>query len=712
MFVFQILMYNRCVMVRVSKIFVLFLFIVFLLPNQIFAEYKSDIPSGQNIPKLQVTSDDPRLINGHVYPNWGPVCQRYTYSVIYLDDEGRPPEYVKIYFNGEMFEMDKENPDNNDYLKGVKYIYKYVPNKIGANFFFFEASNGLGKTRSNIIDSPDNGPVLFRSAFDKNEIAVIDVEKRTKIFSYDAKDEWVGGVALSDDGRYLAAKTHKRIYLFDMAKPSEPVWTYGGISESPGDVKGGVGISGDGTRIIASIGGSAILFDNKSNKPIWIYKGSGNQAYNVAISKDGKYMAMGTAGGVLSTVQGYQSSETVNLLLLWNEKSGVPLWQYHAEGNFHDVSLSDDGSFITGATGCPDRRFYLFSKDSNEPIIRTEMLTRDSPVHRAKISADGKYAAVGSESGDGAVFLFSRESSTPLWKFPAPQRSSVRALSFTPDGNFIGASTFKGDVYIFSRDSGKPVSHWNVDALLGGVDIADDGSFVATGGTDNKLHVFQKGSAEVFDVDFNEYVEEIDISANGKYIAAGTGGSVYFFEAFDNNTQPAVCKEVVEPSPEIQMSSISNRGGIIASDNESESLTNRKKWPGVVFGFGSLLSLIALGGYAAMIKFDLNSRFNFINQKKLVMAADVDSVQKKNKLNKWIVIVMSTIIVVFLGLTIFSAVMNKNSGRTSRYQEKPIFENTNINSDESQQADCGNGMCEPNLGETEANCSRDCMGGM
>ena len=693
-------------MKKLYAFFVFVLLFAFVLPPLIRAEYKSDIPSGQNIPKLPVTADDPKLAGGHVYPSWGPVCQRYTYSVIYLDDEGRPPEYVKIYFNGKMFDMEKDNPDNNDYLGGVKYIYRNVPNKLGSNFFFFETSNGLGKTRSNIIDSPDNGPVLFESAFDKNEIAVIDVKSQVKVLSYDTKDEWVGGVALSDDGKYLAAKTHKKIYLFDTSKPNKPIWTYAKVSENPGDVKGGVDISGDGTRIIASIGGSAILFGNKSNEPLWIYEGGGNQAYNVAISKNGKYMAMGTAGGVSGSTQGYQSAETTNLLLLWNEKSEVPLWQYHAEGNFHDVSLSDDGSFITGATGCPDRRFYFFSKDSNKPIVRTEMLTRDSPVHRAKISADGKYAAVGSESGDGAVFLFSKESSTPLWKFPAPQRSSVRALNFTPDGNFIGASTFKGDVYIFDKNSSEPVSHWNVNASLGGIDIADDGSFVAVGGTDNKLHVFQKGSSETFNIDFNEYVEEVDISANGKYIAVGTGGSVYFFEAFDINTQPTACKEIIEPLPESQLS---NQRNTATNNNKLKSIFNKEKWPGMLFGFGILGSLITLGGYIAFVRFNLISKFKIKKEKKLPEIEIVKNIPKPlkpNKLNKKIIIAISIVSGIFLVLTVVSVVMNARNRQATETAKEAVGTESN----ETQQTGCGNGICEGDFGETKANCSQDCMG--
>ncbi len=540
------------IIVSLITIFSLFSF------NSIFAEDKNT--SAGMIPKLPKTQNDPQLLEGHVYPSWGPVCQRYTYSVIYFDKEGRKPQYVKIYFNGQMIDMQKANPKDNDYKKGVKYFYKYVPNKLGSNFYYFEASNGLGKTRDAIIDSPDNGPVLFKSAFEKNEIAVIDKQSNKKILSFSTGKEWVGGISLSDNGKYLAAKTSKHIYLFDTEKPKEPLWSFDCERCRIGDdVKGGIAISGDGSKIIAAFGERVALFDKSNKKPIWMYTAQ-NSSYNVAISKDGKYMAAATAGE--------ESNQNSNLLILWNDKNEKPLWSYHSSGNFHDVSLSSDGSFITGSTGCPDRRFYLFSKDSNKPLIKSDPLTRDSPVHRVKISADGTLMTVGSESNAGAVFLFKVNSKEPVWKFPTQKGSSVRALSFTPDGKFIGAATFGGQAYIFDNKSSQPITSWTVNATLGGIDISDDGSFIAVGGTDNKLHIFDRGKKTGIEVPFNEYLEEIDISANGKYIAAGTGGSVYFFETFDKDSTPIPCTTVIETKSEeedLAASGINGRGEQVSS---------------------------------------------------------------------------------------------------------------------------------------------------
>ena len=59
-------------------------------------------------------------------------------------------------------------------------------------------------------------------------------------------------------------------------------------------MKGGIDISGDGSKIIAAFGERIALFDKSNNRPVWMYDKVGN-SYNVAISRDGRYAAA-TAG--------------------------------------------------------------------------------------------------------------------------------------------------------------------------------------------------------------------------------------------------------------------------------------------------------------------------------------------------------------------------------------------------------------------------------
>lgn len=548
-----------------KKLCLLVVVLVFSLFNvvdkdAVFAEERFSQPDGGGkIPKIPKTPNDPILRNGGVYPMWGPVCQRYTYHTIYQDKKGRPPEYVRMFFNGKWIDVQKEDSKDNDYKKGVRYIYKFVPNKLGSNFFFFEASNGVGKTREGIIDSPGNGPVLFEGDFLDNEIALIDPKSGEKIWKFPTKEEWVGGVVLSDDGKYLAAQTSSHIYFFD-TKSAKPLWSYGmsGSGVVGGDVKGGVAISADGSRIFASLGSSVYLFKKDSNRPIWQGQSGSNTPYSVAISADGKYMAAATAGD--------ESNQNSNLLILWSEKSSKPLWQYHASGNFHDVSLSADGAYVVGATGCPDRRAYIFSRDSNKPLVKSEMLTYDSPVNTSKISRDGSLAYFSTDGGpqSSVLALFSKNSDKPIWKFNDGINESARAMRITSDGKYVAVANMKGNVYLLGKDSSSPIKRWKINASTGALDIPDDASFLAVGGTDNKVHIFDINSGQEKQTLFDEYVIDITVSGNGKYAAAGTGGSVYFFESFTNENKIFPCTTIIEPKPmkDAMMSNDGQQSGI------------------------------------------------------------------------------------------------------------------------------------------------------
>lgn len=500
------------------------IFLLFAFFNQaVFAEDTIVDNALPLIPKLAHTANDPELSNGYVNPNWGAPCQTFTYYVTYRDKNGRKPRYIKIYINGTMYNMQKADSKASSYKKGVTYYYKIKPNKIGSIFYFYEASNGLGKARAGIIDSPSNGPVLFSSTLTRNQVVLINLTQNKKVWVFNTNKEWVGGVAISDNGKYVAVKTSYHLYFFNTSS-NKPVWTYqiAAMNRIGDDIKGGIAMSADGSKIFTSLGSSALLFSKSSARPLWQYSLK-TSVYSVDISADGKYAAVGTVGEA-SNVQD-------NLLIFWKTSSSRPLWQYHSSGNFHDVSISSNGSWIAGATGCPDRRTYLFSKASNKPIFRSEMLTRDSPVHRSQISADGKYFAVGTESDQGALYFYKRGSKTAIWKFPTPENSSVRALSLSQDGKYIGAAAMGGHAYIFNTASAEPVSHWVIDASLGAAAITESGKKLVVGGTDKKIHIFQSDMPEeIAAITANEFIDDISISKNEKFAVAGTSAYQYFFE--------------------------------------------------------------------------------------------------------------------------------------------------------------------------------------
>lgn len=261
-------------------------------------------------------------------------------------------------------------------------------------FNSFEASNGLGKARASIIDSPDNGPVLFDSVFDKNEIGLIDTSACSgqvceKIWTFPTGDEWVD-----------------------------------------------------------------------------------------------------------------------------------------------EVVISADGSFLAASTGCPDRRAYIFSKDSDQPLVRSEMLTYDSPIQKVRISEDGSLAAFSTDGGpeSSTVLLFGKSSKEPLWKFQESSRRAARALGMTPDGTFITVANFNGELYLLSKDSNQPVANWILHTSVGALDISNNGNIIAAGGTNKKVHLINRAAKSETDISFNEFVDTLAVSADGRYVVVGTGASPYFFK--------------------------------------------------------------------------------------------------------------------------------------------------------------------------------------
>ncbi len=269
---------------------------------------------------------------------------------------------------------------------------------------------------------------------------------------------------------------------------------------------------------------------------------------------------------------------------------------------------------------------------------------------------------------------------------------------------------------------------WVFNAALGGMDISDDGSFIVVGGTDNRIHILSKDKKVNLEVPFEEYVEEVDISANGKYVAAGTGGSVYFFETISKDAKEVPCTIITEPRPiEEVMRGGSGMGEQVGSSDCSDGscegpetrdpLQNiQAKLPGMLLGFGFVLSALLLVIFTALRKLKF-----FEKQKRAFIQYNVHKLSFLKLTGKKLIIVLLALTALFLFLTGVVAYLNRDSnsvllkqgGQAKPEPGKVIMNQENkriLNEGEQKSGVCGNSVCEPGLGETKEICPQDCSG--
>ncbi len=526
------------------------LFIIFFLYSAlVLAESKPDLGPLSEIKKLtaEEMANGPELSDASVNPYFGTTCMNFTYMVRYKDKEGRPPTYVRIWHDYRWHDMQKLQSNDENYKTGVLYYFSYIPTSGNELFYYFETSNGIGKARSAMIDSPDQGPLLYSEKLDNNQIILLD-KKGNKLWSYDTKNDWVEGVAISKDGKYIATVTGYFIRLFSIDS-NIPIWGFCQICDVPEITMApfnGIAISADGNYMAGTLGETLYFFGKDSNKPLWKSNMEAS-GIGVAISDNGDYVAVGVGN----------AGRKGDSIFLFN-KEGQLLWKYKAEhpeyeqtGNFYRPAMTPTGSEIATSTGCPDRKAYLFSRDGSL-LFSSNRLTRDSPVHKSAISDDGKYAVyvADQEQGKPNLFLFSNDGKQ-IWNFSSPDDATSRAVSMSGDGKYIASGTLNGKIYFFSRDANTPLWKFTETgnfAKIGDVKLNSNGSLLAAVSSSKKIYLFSRDNNNpLWTYDAPTYATFVDF--NGEYIVVGTGAREYQFEGNSASKEEIICKEVINPKP-------------------------------------------------------------------------------------------------------------------------------------------------------------------
>lgn len=308
-------------------------------------------------------------------------------------------------------------------------------------------------------------------------------------------------VALSDDGRWLAAGTSTGDIWVWRVSDRTPVSRLQGHS---GDVPS-VALSSNG-HLVASAGldGTVRLWHAETGALLSTVSGHAVGSRSVALSADGSRMASYGLDG---------------FVMVWEAESGRLLMnvQGHA-GEVRCVALTDDGRLL--ASGSLDGTARLWDVTSGRLVSTLD--GHGGGVRLLALSRDGRRLVCASY--DGAVNIWDSEGGRLLSTIHDPT-VEVWGVSVSADGRLVASAGSDQTVRIWEADSGRAVA--TLRGHTGGVwrvSLSGDGCLVASGANDATIRLWEtKGGRLLATLSGHTGgLRGVAQSANGHLLASGS----------------------------------------------------------------------------------------------------------------------------------------------------------------------------------------------
>jgi hypothetical protein len=347
----------------------------------------------------------------------------------------------------------------------------------------------------------------------------------------------------------------------------------------------------------------------------------------VAVSADGKYMAVATDKGAGDNLFFYNTTDP----------NGTPLWSHPADLNYSSLAISANGSYIIGGSK-QDMTMGLFNITGD--LVWYVDLSGGGPLNSVDISADGEFIVMGvwmtGGGGYGVVAVF--DNSYPLGG-PGDDKSNemewyymtkmdlayVNSVAISADGKYVVAGTDYNsvdDVIFFwnntdyTQGSEQPPM-WRVDAQesISSVAISADGSSIVAGSSTGYGYLFSSDKpnpgqekSPLWYIDYSpEEILSTDISADGKYAVFGrdSGSIDVYDDSFEyiNEDKTEDYLWLYEAEGEVNSVVISANGDSIVAGTEYNPNTGAAN-ENTIFLFDSVPFKVGAGG---ILKNDLES---------------------------------------------------------------------------------------------------------
>jgi serine/threonine protein kinase len=246
------------------------------------------------------------------------------------------------------------------------------------------------------------------------------------------------------------------------------------------------------------LGAVAVFFlvprEEKVPPPAHVFKGSAGPLWSLAISKDGKNLALGADDG---TVKFWDiAAERVDWTL--NAHRG-PIWT---------LALSPQGDYL--ATGSDDGQAKIWNLKTQEEV---RALAHTDGVRAVAFHPDGKKLLTGSRIG--IVKVWDVRTGAEIIKIDGHDGKSVVAVAFAPDGKTMASASGDKTIKVWDSISGqeKLTLRGHENAVFG-IAFSPTGRYLVSGSWDRTVRLWDLASGsqiaklaghtqDVWSVDFN-----------------------------------------------------------------------------------------------------------------------------------------------------------------------------------------------------------------
>jgi WD40 repeat protein len=263
----------------------------------------------------------------------------------------------------------------------------------------------------------------------KGSVGVWDTTTGERLWFHDDLGAEVLCVALARDEKLVAAGTadgEVRLYEAETGKVMSTLTGHeGGVTSLVFSPNGKTLYCGQGH-------GGARVWDVQSGQPLKHCGAASSQAANFSIDRLMNSIGLTRDGGVLATCNSSVNNEFVELVRLWDARTGQLKREFASE-NIHGrpMALSSDGSII--ATG--GKAVQLWDARTGNKL--RQLVGHLKRTQSIVFSADGRMVAAGGSYGTTNLWeVASGRHMATLFAFANPQASNDDWLAYTPDGYF------------------------------------------------------------------------------------------------------------------------------------------------------------------------------------------------------------------------------------------------------------------------------------